>query len=339
MSTIYDIARAAGVSPSTVARALSGSGYCSPEKKALICDLARSMKYNPTHSAKTLKSKRSNKILFCIPDIYNPFYFRMIKGASDVLDKKGYFPILCHTRGQLDLELKMIKNLSERYGDGMILVSFNFTEKNIAAVNQCSMPVVLTNKYSSADPAEDEFDYVYIDTFEGIRLATNTLIRLGHKRIAYIGGNQHTQTGRERHRGYLAALKSADVTPDPEIQLTGDYTTAGGARSARKLLRMPSRPTAIVCANDLMAFGVLKTCRDAGVKIPDEISLIGMDNTETASFSFPTLTSIAMKEEEIGHYAGEFLLERILDNRTEKRSIRLLPEIVIRDSIAPCPSD
>ena len=336
MSTIYDIAKAAGVSPSTVARALRGTGYCSPIKKELIINLAQSMKYSPTHSAKTLKSKRSNKILFCIPDIYNPFYFRMIKGASDVLDTRGYFPILCHTRGQIDLELKMIQNLSERYGDGMILVSFNFTEKNIAAVNQCGMPVVLTNKYESANPDDDQFDYVYIDTFEGIRLATSTLIDLGHRRIAYIGGNQHTQTGQERHNGYLAALLQAGIPQDPAIQMTGDYTTAGGARAARKLLRLTSSPTAIVCANDLMAFGVLKTCRDAGVNIPKEISLIGMDNTESASWSYPTLTSVAMKEEEIGHYAGEFLLERIYDDRKNKRSIRLLPDIVVRDSIARC---
>lgn len=336
MPNIYDIARKAGVSPSTVARALRGTGYCSPEKKELVQRIADEMNYNPTHAAKTLKSNRTQKILFCIPDIYNPFYFKMIKGASDVLEQNGYFPVLCHTKGLLELELKMIQNLCERYGDGMILVSFNFSRDNIGAVNSSRMPVVLTNHYESEDSSKDTFDYVYIDTHEGIRMATLYLAGLGHRRIAYLGGKKDTQTGQERLQGYLDAMSEEKLSVTSRYVLSSDYTSAGGEAVARELLRADPKPTAIVCANDLMAFGVLKVCHEYNLRVPQDISLIGMDNTETASWSSPQLTSVTMREEEIGHFAGRFLMERILDGRKKRKTMRLMPDIQERESCGPC---
>lgn len=336
MPNIYDIAKKAGVSPSTVARALRGTGYCSPEKKELVQRIADEMNYNPTHAAKTLKSNRTQKILFCIPDIYNPFYFKMIKGATDVLEDRGYFPVLCHTKGQLELELKMIQNLCERYGDGMILVSFNFSPENIGAVNSSRMPVVLTNHYESQECSKDNFDYVYIDTHEGIRMATHYLTRLGHRRIAYLGGKKETQTGQERMQGYLDAMQEDNLPVLPEYNRSSDYTSEGGEQAARELLKADPKPTAIVCANDLMAFGALKVCHEMSLNVPQDISIIGMDNTDTASWCYPQLTSVTMREEEIGQYAGLFLMERIIEGRRKRKTMRLMPDIHERKSCGPC---
>jgi len=334
MVSIYDIAEAVGVSPSTVSRALRGKGYCSEEKRQLVLKKAEEMGYSPTLAAKTLKSNRTQKILFCIPDIYNPFYFRMIKGATDVFEQNGYFPVLCHTKGQIELELKMIQNLNERYGDGMILVSFHFTEQNIQAVNHCEMPIVLTNRYESENPIYDRFDYVYIDTFEGIRMATQYLAQLGHRRLAYIGGKSETQTGRERLAEYMQGMKDSGIDLNPSLIKSGDYTSDSGEKAAYELLMSEPKPTGMVCANDLMAFGALKACHRVGLKVPDDMSVIGMDNTETATWSNPPLTSIIMKEEEIGHHAATFLMERIMHNRVKRKTMRLTPDICIRDSCA-----
>ncbi|MFH1513526.1 MAG: LacI family DNA-binding transcriptional regulator, partial [Bacillota bacterium] len=188
MASIYEIAQEVGVSPSTVARALRGTGYCSKDNYDKIMEVAQRLNYVPSHAAKSLKSKRTNKILFLIPDIYNPFYFGMIKGASDVLDQYGYYTILCHTRGSKEMEKKMLRSLREGYGDGMIFVSFDFNRENIGEVNACGLPVVLTNNYQSLK-GEDHFDCVYIDTFEGIYMSCKCFIEQGFRKIGYIGGD------------------------------------------------------------------------------------------------------------------------------------------------------
>lgn len=334
MATIYEIAQEVGVSPSTVARALRGTGYCSKENYDKIMAAAKRMNYVPSHAAKSLKSKRTNKILFCIPDIYNPFYFGMIKGASDVLDTFGYYCILCHTRGEMDMELKMLQNLKEGYGDGMILVSFDFNKENISHVNACGLPVVLTNNYQSLK-GQDRFDCVYIDTFEGIWLATKHFIGEGFRRIGYIGGNTSIQTGRERFAGYMKALDEANLPVDQRLLKEGDFSRVSGERAMEELIAADTLPEALVVANDLMAIGALKACARHHIRIPEDIAIIGMDNSDMATCTSPELSSIAMKEEEIGRDAAMLLMERIQNGRTEKKTIRLRPELCIRRSSKP----
>ena len=331
MSTIYKIAKQVGLSPSTVARALRGTGYCSPKARERVRKAAAALDYSPTHAARMLKSKRSSKILFCIPDIYNPFYFGMIKGASDVLEKHGYFTVLCHTRHRIEEELRLLQSLRERYGDGMILVSFNFTRLNIEAINACLMPVVLTNRYESRGGG-DQFDYVYIDTYKGIGLATDHLIGKGHRRIAYLGGFRSEQTGAERLAGYQDTLKAAGLPVNQDLVMNSDYTREGGFEAGLRLLSLRRQPTGVVAANDLMAIGFMQACETRGIRIPGDISVIGMDNTDLATFVKPHLSSVLMREEDIGSNAASLLIERILEGRTYRKTVRLEPELVIRES-------
>ena len=331
MSTIYQIAKKVGLSPSTVARALRGTGYCSPKARERVRKAAAALDYSPTHAARMLKSKRSSKILFCIPDIYNPFYFGMIKGASDVLERHGYFTVLCPTRHRVEEELRLLQSLRERYGDGMILVSFNFNRRNIDPINRGGMPVVLTNRYDSRGGG-DRFDYVFIDTRKGISLATRHLLASGHRRVAYIGGFPSEQTGAERLAGYRDAMREADVPIDDGMVMNSDYTRAGGFTAGRLLLSRARGPTGVVAANDLMAIGFMQACDEAGVRIPADICVVGMDNTDLATFVKPHLTSVVMREEDIGSNAATLLIERILGGRTARKTIRLEPELVVRES-------
>ena len=331
MASIYEIAQEVGVSPSTVARALRGTGYCSKENYDKIMAVAQRLHYVPSHAAKSLKSKRTNKILFLIPDIYNPFYFGMIKGASDVLDQYGYYTILCHTRGSREMEKKMLNNLREGYGDGMIFVSFDFNRENIGEVNACGLPVVLTNNYQSLK-GEDHFDCVYIDTFEGIYMSCKHFIGQGFRKIGYIGGDTSVQTGRERFNGFIKAMNEGGVLINQKYLKEGDFSEVSGVRSMEEMIASGAVPEALVVANDLMAIGVLKVCQHRGLRIPQDVAIIGMDNTEMATCTTPELSSIDMKEEDIGKFAAQLLMERITKGRTEKRTIRLQPELCIRGS-------
>lgn len=331
MASIYEIAAEVGVSPSTVARALRGTGYCSKESRDKIMAVAKRMNYVPSHAARSLKSKRTNKVLFCIPDIYNPFYFRMIKGADDVLSQHGYFTVLCHTKGDKGIEKRMLGNLREGYGDGMIFVSFDFDKQIIAEVNACGKPVVLTNNYQSLK-GEDRFDCVYIDTFEGIHLACTNLIRKGFKRIGYIGGDTGVQTGRERFAGFTKAMEQGNRPISQSLLKEGDFSRDSGFKAMEDLIAANTIPDALVVANDLMAIGVIKACKAHGLRIPQDLAIIGMDNTDLAICSAPELSSVMMKEEEIGKLAAQLLMERILKGRTEKKTLRLQPELYERAS-------
>ena len=331
MVTIYEIAKHVGLSPSTVARALNGKGYCSEESRQKILKAARELHYAPNHAAKTLKNKRTNKILFCIPDIYNPFYFGMIKGANDVFEKYDYYTLLCYTKHNINEELKMIKTLREKVGDGMILVSFNFCKKNIKAVNESGMPIVLTNRYDSSD-GNDNFDYVYIDTYKGVRIATRHLIDQGHRRIAFMGGNRKEQTSFERFCGWKDELEKAGLEFDERLIYEGDYTMESGYACAERMMKSDFIPNGIVASNDLMAVGFIRYCNEHEIRIPQDFSIVGMDNTDLAVNINPGLSSVMMRQEEIGRSAATLLMERILDGRTCKKTIRLDPKLIERES-------
>jgi LacI family transcriptional regulator len=331
MSTIYHIAKHLGVSPSTVSRALSGNGYCSEKMKQKILKAAKELNYAPDHAAKMLKTKKTEKILFAVPDICNPFYFDMINGINSVIEQYGYLLILFYTKHSLEEELRAIQTLKERYADGMIMVSFNFCDKNIQAINELDAPVVLTNKYESPS-GNDHFDYVYVDTYLGVKQATEHLIKLGNERIAFVGGDMKEQTGQERFCGYRDAMLNAGLKVLDEYIIESNYTESGGFLSGQQLMRLENLPAAVVATNDLMAIGVMKACEEAGLRIPDDIAVVGMDNTDIASRVKPRLTSVAMAQEEIGRYAAQILMKRLNGEHVENRAIRILPKLVVRES-------
>ncbi|MBB3128541.1 LacI family transcriptional regulator [Paenibacillus rhizosphaerae] len=329
--TIYHIAERVGVSPSTVSRALSGRGYCGAKTKSKIIAAAKELNYAPDNAAKMLKMRQTNKVIFAVPDICNPFYFDMINGINQVLEEHDYLMILFYTKHSLKEELKAIQNLKENVADGMIMVSFHFGEENISAINALQSPVVLTNKYVSPE-GEDQFDYVYVDTYEGIKLSTEHLIEQGMRNIAFVGGKLSEQTGHERFCGFRDAMLNANIPVVPRLIAESDYTESGGYMTARTWLQGPGRPDAVVVTNDLMAIGVMKACEEAGLSIPEDIAVVGMDNLDLASRVHPKLTSVSLMQEEIGRKAAQILMSRIRGIPLKERAVKLHPQLVIRDS-------
>jgi len=330
-STIYQIAEQVGVSPSTVSRALSGNGYCGDKTKAKILQAAQALNYAPDHAAKMLKTRKTKKIIFAVPDICNPFYFDMINGINQVLETYGYLLILFYTKHRLEEELKAIQNVKERVADGMIMVSFHFCDENIRAINKLSAPVVLTNKYESPE-GRDQFDYVFVDTYMGVKIGTEHLIKQGIQRIAYIGGNLSEQTGLQRVCGSRDALIDGNLSYDKELVIESNYTESGGYAAALSLLNREDRPQAVVAANDLMAIGVMKACEEAGLNIPGDIAIVGMDNLDIASRVHPKLTSVSLVQEEIGRNAALILMNRLHGNTVTDNAVKLLPRLVVRES-------
>ncbi|MFC5649941.1 LacI family DNA-binding transcriptional regulator [Paenibacillus solisilvae] len=332
-NTIYQIAEQVGVSPSTVSRAISGRGYCGIQTKAKIMEAAKSLNYAPDHAAKMLKTRKTNKIIFAAPDICNPFYFDMINGINQVAEEYGYLLILFYTKHRLSEELKAIQNVKERVADGMIMVSFHFCEENIGAINRLPAPVVLTNQYESPGGG-DRFDYVYVDTFTGIKQGTEHLIRQGMKRIGFIGGCLGEQTGYQRYSGYREALQEAGLPLEDTLIAESDYTENGGYLAARKLIMQKSRPQAIVAANDLMAIGVMHACEEAGLSIPHDMAVVGMDNLDISSRVHPKLTSVSLMQEEIGSRAAQMLMDRLHGREVSEKAVKIMPELVVRQSSA-----
>ncbi|WP_028610185.1 LacI family DNA-binding transcriptional regulator [Paenibacillus harenae] len=330
-STIYQIAEQVGVSASTVSRALSGNGYCGRRTKAKIMEAAKALNYAPDHAAKILKTRKTNKIIFAVPDICNPFYFDMINGINQVAEEYGYLLILYYTKHRLSEELKAIQNVKERVADGMIMVSFHFCEENISAINDLSAPVVLTNQYESPGGG-DRFDYVYVDTFEGTKQGTKHLIGQGLKRIGFIGGSLSEQTGRQRFGGYREALLEAGLPYTEEHVIESDYTEKGGYLAAKRLLESNGRPHAIVAANDLMAIGVMHACEEAGLSIPEDMAVVGMDNLDVASRVHPKLTSVSLEQEDIGRRAAQILMDRLHGRAGYEKAVKIVPKLVVRQS-------
>jgi len=328
---IYDIAKLTGYSSATVARALSGHGYCSKKAKADILALALKMDYNPNSSAKALRSNRTDRILFCIPDICNPFYFRIIEGVTKVLEENGYFLMLYPTESSIEKELKALDLCSRKYCDGIIFISFDFNATNITAVRNLKHPVVLGNRYLE-QKEDDNFDYVYVDHILGMEMATKHLLERGCKNVALVIGDVLLQTSRERSQGYIKALNDSGLKLDPRYILDGEYTNDGSRRAFGKFMEEKLPVDGVVAANDLSAYGIMEYCRNHNISIPKDIKLVSFDNTDYATASNPSLTSIDMCQYELGTALASTLIERLKDGRKTVKNITINPKLIIRDS-------
>ena len=330
MSCIHDIARLTGFSATTVARALNNSGYCKDKTKQIILDTAKSLNYTPNLMAKSLKSNKTRRVLFCIPDICNPFYFRMIQGASRVMEENDYYIMLYNTEKSLAKELKALNLLQQKYCDGIILISFDFCEKNIGALRRIGMPAVLGNRVLDIKP-DDPFGYIYVDHIRGMELAAQHLLDKGCKNVLLMTGTLREQTSRERTEGYTRVLDRHNIPLNFDYIIDCSYTTDGAYKSFSEFMEKKLPVDGVIAANDLTAYGVLTYCHEKGIKIPDDIKLVSFDNTDYAVVSTPTLTSIDMCQYELGESMAKLLLDRILGN-TNTENKTLTPTLIERES-------
>jgi len=331
MSNIYDIAEKTGFSPSTVARALSGKGYVGKETKTKILAAAESMSYTPTHAARSLRIQKTNNILMCIPDLYNPFYFDLIKGASDILESQGYHIVLCHSKRSLQEELNIIKMLKGRYGDGMLFLTFDLNETNVQALADTRLPIVTTNRI----PYDNYIDYVHVDQTKAMYLATCHLIEMGHTEIGVLIGDLNEQNSYERYEGYSQAMKEQRLSVSTDRVIVSDFTRehTRGVMNNYFAVRNGLRMTAIAAANTLMGIGCMDACKENNISIPHDLSIISLDDIDVTTCTSPRLSVIDMRQEEIGKKAALLLLNQIRGRMGRRKAELIEPKLIVRDSV------
>lgn len=333
--TIYDIAKAAGVAPGTVSRTVNNIGYIKDETRKRIEAAMAELKYTPNRAARTLKTKRTGLILLAIPYTDNPFYVDMIKAVQENVKNHGYSMILTYTEGKIEEEIRALKMLHEHYADGMILINFSFTPRHSREIERIHAPLVLSSisKSSIGGRVGDNFDYVGVDTEKAVLLSTRHLVQQGHSRIAYYAGLPSIELYQERLAGFKSALSEGGLPYREECILWGSYKDPKTFEMVCELMKKPDPPTAVVCANDMLALGAMLALQDAGYRVPEDVSLVGMDNIDTTLRVRPMLSTVAIAQAEIGRFASELLFRRLNREETGGSVKRIFePRLIVRGS-------
>lgn len=316
--TIKDIAKALGISPSTVSRALKDHPDISSETKKAVNELADKLRYQPNAIALSLKHSRSNTIGIIIPEIVHYFFSSVISGIEDVAYDAGFTVIICQSNEKYDREVANARALLAHRVDG-VLVSVSKETKNfehIGMFKDRGVPLVFFDRIVPGIEA----DSVIIDDRKASYEATKHLIDGGKKRIAHFAGPQNLLIGRERKEGYLDALKEAGLKPEPELVLEAD-SFEKAIKAIDQMLNFRIMPDGIFAVNDLTAIGAMQTLQKKGFKVPEEIAIVGFSDGRFSGITQPNLTSVDQHGYEMGTFATQLLLNRILGTKQSEESI------------------
>ena len=329
--TIKDIAKKAGVSPTTVSRVLNNKPDVSDETKKRIQQVIDELNYNPNGIARGLVLDKTHTLGLVIPDISNPFFPEVAKGIEDKAKEAGYSVIFCNTDNHTQGEKEAIELMKSKQVDGMI-VSLAINDQNKEELDELAaqdFPVVQIDRKIP----ESGFPAVVIDNQAAAYKATKYLIDLGHQKIAHISGDLEVKPAQDRLAGFKSALQEAGLSCKEELIREGDYSSQSGYREMKELLDLSEQPTAVFIANDLMALGAYEAVFEAGLKLPEDISIVGYDDIEVASVIRPALTTISQPEYQLGVEAAKLLINNLESNEQLEQEDRILAaELVERNS-------
>lgn len=323
--TIQDVAKTAGVSVSTVSRVLNGKVDVASETQDRILSVIDDLGYTTNLAARSMRSQKKNLLGLIMPDIEYPFAIEVMKGVNRAI-AESEFDLLVYTTGDVRKsgrafhEQKYVSLLTNSISDGVILVAPVAGEFNIDA------PIV------SIDPLASHPNYpaVHATNYQGAMDAVEYLLGLGHRRIGYISGRAELESSNRRLKGYREALEKAGVLVDEQLIASGDYTTATGVSGARQLLALANPPTAIFASNDQMAMGVYQVAEEMGLRIPNDLSVVGFDNITESKYM--GLTTVDQFISEMGYVATQMLIKIINGFPLEDQTYRMQTRLVIRNS-------
>ncbi len=325
---LRDVAAAAGVDASVVSRVLSGDARLSirPETRERVLAAAARLDYRPNTAARTLKTARTMAIGMIVPDLANVNYATIAQGAEEAATTAGYVLLVAHGSAS--------DRLPDLHGriDGL-LVGMATSETPRHGEFGGGVPALLVNRREPCG-----IPSVTVDDEAGGTLAVSHLLSLGHRRIAHVAGPQNADTARRRLRGYTAALESAGVRPEPGWIAETTFDEAGGHVAATRLLRLEPRPTALFVGNVRAAIGALAAARRLGLRVPDELSVVGFHDAPFAAYLDPALTTVRMPLEEMGRQAVDSLLALLGGRSVDDTMVATPPELVVRASSAPPPT-
>jgi DNA-binding LacI/PurR family transcriptional regulator len=328
--SIKDVAAAAGVSHSTVSRALNNSPRVSQETSERIRRIAEEAGYSGSAIARSLATRRTKTIGVVVTTIADPFAAGIVIGIEEIAGNNGYSVFLANSNADPDRELRVVRSFEERRVDAIIVLASRVGALYLTLLSRLRVPIVMINNQHPSEFVHS----VCIENTHGARTATAYLLSLGHRRIGYIGDRNGRQSDTERFAGYRDALDSADLPFQPDLVQYGDSTPDGGVQAMSILLRMPEPPSAVFCYDDMTALGAIRAARSAGCRIPEDISIVGFDDLPIVRFTDPPLTTIRQPMAKMGCLAMEAVLD-LLGGSGLSHDIKVKGELIERSSCAP----
>ena len=332
MATISDVARLAGVTAATVSYVLSEKQHISPATRERVLSAIEALGYRPNALARGLKQRKTFTIALVLPTIANPYYPEMAEEIERIARQNSYQLILCNTHYDATIGRQYLDSLARRWVDGALIMNSSMDSAPVAAQNTANLPIVLCD-WSIEDDALQAFHHVNVDFAQGGVLAAQHLLALGHRRMAVIA-EEPGQT--VRVNGFRQTLSAAGITLPQEYVVQGHSTLESGYSAAHQLLTFPAPPTAIFATTDWMALGAMEAVNDAGLRVPEDVSIIGLDNILISQHVRPPLTTIAIPKYEFAQTATQYLLQ-LIDGKKDLPLVAMVnPSLIERHSTTFC---
>jgi LacI family transcriptional regulator len=326
--TISDVAREAGVSQMTVSRVINGKGEVSASTRRHVLDVIERLGYRPSSIARGLVTQRTGTLGLVVPDIANPFFSEVARGAQDRASAASYSILLCNTDESPQQELTVLKALEDKRVDGVAVCSSRLPDESLGAALEHHPAAVLVNRRLEAACV----GVAVLADAEGAQSATAHLLRSGHRAVGLLAGPSNSYSGQQRSRGCRAAMAAAGLPHNPAWVRPCSSQLEGGKEAALDLLADQPAVTALFCYNDLVAIGALLACAELGRQVPDDVAVVGFDDIPIAALVTPALTTCRVPRHELGERAMQLLLDRINGCTEECDEIVLETELIVRAS-------
>lgn len=330
---VKDLARQLGVSSATISRALNGSELVAEPMREKVLALAAELGYRPNTNARSLRTQQAKSVLLVVRDIANPFYLDVLKGVERTAWASGYSVLMGNTENDPERELEYFEMLGDGHADGMILMTGKLPSVSRRGSQLSTKPVVVA--LEMIDGAN--LPQVLIDNVAAAEAAVDHLLSLGHRRIAHISGPAEGMSTRRRS-GYCAAMQNFGLPIPPGYIQPGDFSLRSGHDRCRDLLDLTEPPTAIFAANDEMAFGAMRAVHEAGLSVPNDVSIVGFDDLFLSEAFLPALTTVSQPKLEVGQAAMKVLLDLVSGKPADLTPVVLPTSLTVRESTAPPPN-
>jgi LacI family transcriptional regulator len=328
--TIEKIAKLAGVSRSTVSRVITGHPNVKAATRQRVEKVIQEVNYSPNSIARGLARGTLNIVALLVGDIRNPFYSEIARSVEDIASREGYMVVLCDTDYDFKKE-KLYLNAAKQYGfAGLILMTAMDSEELIPVLDGMQCPVVLLNRYIHSY----ESDVVLVDNYQGGYMVAQHLTELGHRHIGFLAGPELSTASSERGKGFRQGLEDAGIKLKSSDIAYGNLQMPSGYEYGKKISRMKRRPTAIFAGNDLMALGIIQALSEEGIRVPEDISIVGYDDLPVTSVSPIALTTVRQPQSQMGEVAMSMLIERIQGSQAGSRRVVYQPQLIIRKTTA-----
>lgn len=331
MPNIYDIAKKAGVSHMTVSRVFNKPELVGKKTREKITKIANDLNYRPSAIARSMRTKKTNYIGLILPDIINPFFPEIVRGVDDYARKNGFNIILVNTDNDYNIQNASLEIFVNRGVDGLILSGVAGGKKDTIFINEIlskNIPVVLIDRYIP----ELNSSYVITDNFKAAYNATQYLINFGHKKIGIISSPQKIKIFQDRLNGYESALSASNIPFNKELVVECEENIIDGYVSTKELFKRDNEFTAIFAMCDFIAYGAYRYCIENNINIPEDVSIISIDDINTSALLHPPLTTMAQKKYEMGFQAAKILVDSIKKGKIPKKQVVLESELIERQS-------